>query len=993
MKRIVILCCILSAGLAWMGARAQVSVNMGTQTSVTGCDIDIYDDGGPNGTYGPSHNYTLTLYPEANQGRVAVEILSLDIHQDDTLYIYDGASTSAAQLAALNNSNFSISMTNTLFMASQGNPTGALTLRFKVSLFSTLFGNNHGAGFAIHATCSPTCMPFQIALDTANCSHLPVLNPTDQYLYLDLCPNEAVQLAVKGIYPSGGTGGYMQSDATTHFSWHLENNAIQNGTGLTSVTHTFTPGNGCEVNITATDTLFCPVQMPVTFRVRTSDNPIQGVFSLPQLCVGQTFTPAVGTSPSSNILLNSVGYVQPASLAVNDTVFLPDGENCPPYGLYYRSNVTFTEFAPNATLTSANDILFVRIKMEHSAIEDVKIEIFCPNGNSSTILPYPNFESTYDDSNYPPTPYYFRVNMGSAYRPDGGTCNASLNPIGEPWNYIWSNNTTLGYQYASSNGNFFNSSNFHGHYNPHWDTQLYPYYDTLHSYSVDSSNIANMSQIYHPYQNFNSLVGCPLNGNWYIQVQDMLPYDNGYIVEWELALNPSLLPSVWGYEMDIDTFFFTGSSVVNGGTILPESAGNQPYSMTLIDNFGCQYETSFAITVFPQPDVSLGDDRKICQGETVSLSPASPNSAYGYHWNTGATTSQITVSQPGTYTLTANVSSNGSVLCQSSDTVEVILMPTSETSLSDAICAGNDYSANGFAISATALEDLDTYTETRTLTNQYGCDSVVTLELTVLPRYDLSVSTFACEQYDWEGETYTESGDYTKSYTSADGCDSTVTLHLSIGYPAEEEVWETVCGQYVWAGETITESGDYTKHFASQHECDSMVTLHLTVIDTFLRAYVSNPDFCTTHETELAVEGNFDDYLWNTGEVGTHIFVTTSGLYTLTASNIACQQVERFEVPYCPLNILLPNTITPSKNDGLNDILALSEYDKIQIGDFSIALYDRWGELVFWSNDKDFRWDGRKDGQLSVNATYNYLIRCTDRNGKAYVYRGSVTVL
>ena len=74
-------------------------------------------------------------------------------------------------------------------------------------------------------------------------------------------------------------------------------------------------------------------------------------------------------------------------------------------------------------------------------------------------------------------------------------------------------------------------------------------------------------------------------------------------------------------------------------------------------------------------------------------------------------------------------------------------------------------------------------------------------------------------------------------------------------------------------------------------------------------------------------------------------------------------------------------------------MLCLSEFEKSLIGEFSIAIYNRWDELVYWSDDKNFRWDGRRDGKLVVGAVYNYLIRCTNRDGKAYVYRGSVTVM
>ena len=984
-KKIVILCCLLSAGLLWSGGWAQTNVNMGSQTSVTGCNINIYDDGGSNGNYAPNHTYTLTVYPSAGQGRILLEINSLDIHHNDTLYIYDGPSATGAPVAALNNMTYNAATNNGTYMASQSNTSGAMTLKFKVSNFIQII-TNHGAGFEIHASCVAPCTPFQLVLDTAHCSHTPVLHPDDGYQYIDICPGETVQLAVNGVYPNQQSANYPQSDATSTFAWELEPDVVLSGAGLNQVTHTFTPGIGAQVTVTATDTLNCPMTQPVTFRVRVSENPVYQIPPMAAICEGQTFTPDIGYTSGNDIVLQEVGYAQQASLTVSDTVFLPDGVYCPPYGLYYRSNVTFTEFPPNATLTNANDILYVRIKMEHSAIEDLKIEIFCPNGSSSTILPNPNWSSI--------SYQYYRVNLGSAYRPDGGTCSPVVNPMGDPWNYVWSNNTTLGYQYAASNGNCYSTANFHSHYNPHWDDSNLQYFgDTHHSYSVDSSNVANMTQIYHPYQSFNSLVGCPLNGNWFIQVQDMLQEDNGYIVEWELALNPDLMPSVWEYTVGLDTFYFTGNQIVNGNTLQPMTTGNPTFGATFIDEFGCQYDTSFQITVYETPEVDLGEDRQVCNGQSVTLSPTSTNSSYNYLWNTGATTPTITTSTAGLYSLAARLMQNGSVLCQSTDTVEVQVNTAVTATVTDEVCAGEDYSGYDFTVSAADLGESGTYTASRTLASSNGCDSIVTLNLTIMPRYSYTFTQFACEQYFWEGETYSEGGEYTRSYISSQGCDSVLTLQLSIGHPSEQEIEATSCGPHQWNGETFYESGDYERHLNSLFGCDSVVTLHLTVVDTVLRTASSNPDFCLNEETTLSVEGNFDTYQWSTGESGPSIFVTASGIYTVTATNYACERTATVSIPFCTPTLLLPNAITPGNADNLNDAFSLNDRDRNQIVLFSIVIYNRWGEIVFASEDKNFRWDGTKNGKQVPESVYNYVIRCTDHTGKPYQVTGTVTVL
>ncbi|MBO7445938.1 MAG: gliding motility-associated C-terminal domain-containing protein [Bacteroidales bacterium] len=956
---------------------AQTSINLGSQTSVQGCNYFVYDNGGSSNHYGPNLNQTLTIYPAANQGGISLNIISIDIHHSDTLFIYDGPTATGTPMVWLNNSNQGNLLQT--YSSSQDNATGAMTIRFRTSSFTTFLGLNHGAGFKIHATCVPQCQPFQIVLDTASCSHLPVLHPDDQYYYLDLCPGEQAHIGVKGVYPNNQANGYTQQDATTLFTWVIGTDTTLSAPGLTSLDYPFEDAHGYDISIVATDAIACPAAQPIAFRLRTSKNPLQTIHNLPQLCVGQSVTPSIGYPNSNQFQLQEVHFTQQTSLVIHDTVFLPDGISCPPYGTYYRSNVTFTDFANGASISNANDLLYVRIKMEHSAIEDLYVKIYCPNGQNATILPHPNYSSDWSIGMY-------RINLGIAYRPDEGTCDPNINPMGEPWNYVWSNNNNLGYIYAPANGVLYNDANIHSQYNPHWDNGVY------HP-SVDSSNVANMTHIYHPYQNFSSLIGCPLNGNWFIQVQDLESEDNGYIVEWELALNPELLPQNWNYTVGIDTLYFTGNGT-NGNTIYTSAPGHQVYTLHIVDDFGCVYDTSFTLQVHAIPEVDLGENRYICEGQTLSLSPNSPNNQYNYVWGNGTSGTNLTVTGPGDYVLTARIMQNGQVLCAGSDTLSVILADPSETLLTDEICAGEPYHGHGFDISAATLAGFEEFTTSRTLTNALGCDSIIHLNLDILPTYHEHFQKFACQHYEWQGETYTQSGDYERHYTTAKGCDSILTLHLSIGFPEEKEVWETVCGHYLWHGEIFDESGDYYHIFTSTHECDSAVSLHLTVIDTSLLVTSTNPDFCTNHETTLIAEGlNFDNYLWNTGETATSIEVSTSGYYTLTASNIACESIRRILVPYCPLMLNLPNAITPSNGDGLNDWLSLTDFFRSQIVDFSIGIYSRWGETVFLSHDKYFEWDGSNNGKIMTNTVYNYVIRCTDHNGRPYLFKGSITVL
>ena len=63
-----------------------------------------------------------------------------------------------------------------------------------------------------------------------------------------------------------------------------------------------------------------------------------------------------------------------------------------------------------------------------------------------------------------------------------------------------------------------------------------------------------------------------------------------------------------------------------------------------------------------------------------------------------------------------------------------------------------------------------------------GCDSTVTLDLTINYSSSSTVTVTACDSFDWDGVTYDSTGTYTNVYTDVNGCDSTVTLDLTINY-------------------------------------------------------------------------------------------------------------------------------------------------------------------------------------------------------------------
>lgn len=128
----------------------------------------------------------------------------------------------------------------------------------------------------------------------------------------------------------------------------------------------------------------------------------------------------------------------------------------------------------------------------------------------------------------------------------------------------------------------------------------------------------------------------------------------------------------------------------------------------------------------------------------------------------------------------------------------------------------------------------DNSTATRTLTAANGCDSVVTLALTVNHSSSSAATVAACESYTWiDGNTYTANGTATYTVRNVAGCDSVMTLNLTINHATTGSESITVCDSYTWAdGNTYTTSGAYTRTLTDVNGCDSVVTLNLTVNNT-----------------------------------------------------------------------------------------------------------------------------------------------------------------
>lgn len=268
------------------------------------------------------------------------------------------------------------------------------------------------------------------------------------------------------------------------------------------------------------------------------------------------------------------------------------------------------------------------------------------------------------------------------------------------------------------------------------------------------------------------------------------------------------------------------------------------------------------------------------------------DSTLTYLWNTGSTEPHFhdVPLQNTTYIVTVS----NAYGCTNSDSADVMVIDNNPQTFYDTVCQGSTYNNHGFALSAQETAEVGEIVRTQTL-SAVGCESEITLFLTVLP-HDI---------------VYLE---------------------------------QTATDSLVWNGVTYTEEGTYTQYFNNQYGCDSTVILTLTLEGGGGPGPGPEPDTIPFGEGDT-------------------------------------------------LMFYLPNAITPTRNDGLNDYFSLPEGCKSLISIFEIKIYNRWGTMVYHATDKNFRWDGRINGTIYFNVVYNYMIFFEDIIGRPYILSGTITVL
>ncbi len=221
-------------------------------------------------------------------------------------------------------------------------------------------------------------------------------------------------------------------------------------------------------------------------------------------------------------------------------------------------------------------------------------------------------------------------------------------------------------------------------------------------------------------------------------------------------------------------------------TLSTSTAG--AFTVTVTNAFGCKSSDTVNVVINALPVVELGAPATVCQGAGVTFDAGPGFSAY--LWSDSSSNQLLQTATAGTYSVTVTNAAG----CTASDNTELVVLPTSADSLSFSVCPGETVEYNGTTLAAGQTVDF-------TLTNMFGCDSVVTvavLEYTA-PQVNLGNDTLlfipatyvldagpGFASYFWSdgstGQTLTvtQTGEYSVTVTNANGCEAADSVTVSI---------------------------------------------------------------------------------------------------------------------------------------------------------------------------------------------------------------------
>jgi gliding motility-associated-like protein len=462
---------------------------------------------------------------------------------------------------------------------------------------------------------------------------------------------------------------------------------------------------------------------------------------------------------------------------------------------------------------------------------------------------------------------------------------------------------------------------------------------------VNASDLGTYTNIYPAYDDlvtgvntFNEIVGAPLNGTWQIEVIDTWGADNGWIFQWWIDFNPNILPSEWGFTPQIiDNGWVTSPSTVSIDgdimTIDPAEPGSYDYSYEVVDDYGCAYEDEIAVEVTSFIELGSSETENDYCGQSIGTAEIQGTGGTPQYAYYWSSLNENTALVEDLQFGFYNYSITDQLGCTYEGTIEV----------------GNDVAE--LLLEVTSFEN-------------DACNQGVG-QININPLNGLGPYT-----YDWNHPsangnpaTNLNQGLYSVDVSDIGGCVGTITQYI-----------DNILGP----------NANFHQNF------DTVIYVHgdVNFVDISYAA----------EQTNIASWfWSFGDGDFSTSQNPSHDFDQISEYLvelTVTDANGCEDTYSSSVVAVEDYFIWAPNAFSPNGDD-LNEIFRPIIQNFI-LSSFNFYIYDRWGKLVYQSDNYYSGWDGiRMNNGIAADTDsyYSYVVKFNTHHNVLVEYTGVVLII
>lgn len=389
----------------------------------------------------------------------------------------------------------------------------------------------------------------------------------------------------------------------------------------------------------------------------------------------------------------------------------------------------------------------------------------------------------------------------------------------------------------------------------------------------------------------------------------------------------------------------------NGSTSQKLSTDSTGLYWVTIENLcGKLTDTVQLVTERPLDSLELGNDTSICQGDVLTLETGYPGPGVRTLWSTGSTSPQVQVSQTGDYWV---IISNTCGSWVDTIHVEVLGIPVYTLGPDTVICAIDGKvdlfgPAGMVSYQWSSGSNSQVYTATKAgtywLTVNNGCFSytdTIFLKEEYPINLDLGPDTVLCF-----GES----------------------IFLTPGNVGYKLHWNNNFNGNV---KEVTRTG---KHWVwAKNSCGVFSDTIQVWFDLPVDPYPIDTTVCDDDEAIFDFSNTRFTIEWFDGSHDLVRAFSEEGTYGAILNNKCGSFPKDFKVDIvdCDCPLYVPNSFTPD-DDGVNDEFLIG-YD-CQLTSFNIRIFNRWGEVIYESNDSHLKWDGVMNGKSLPLGAYNYII-------------------